>query len=111
MAVASTTGPAGNRSASWKRRLTIRDIAMVIALLAVDLGLLRAVFRDPFLALAPLLGLLAIMVGFVWRYVPRRWDRPCFAAALLLYLLFLGFFVAVSNPIWIAAWMGVGLIQ
>jgi hypothetical protein len=71
----------------------------LIALLAVDLALLRASIRGVFFALIPLLGLLAIMVGFVWRYVPRRWDRPCYVAALILYLVFFGIYVAALNPV------------
>ncbi len=84
----------------WKRRLKIGDMLVLIGLLSVDLALLRTSVRGWLsFPLVPLIGLLVIMVGFVWRYVPRRWDRPCYFGALVLYLLFLGVFVAAMNPI------------
>lgn len=100
MSHGSNTGlvPVAVRPASWKRRLRIVDLVALIGILAVDLALLRAWSSETFVALVPLLGLLAILVGFVWRYVPRRWDRPCYVAALLLYVVFLGMFVAARNP-------------
>jgi hypothetical protein len=90
--------PIGNRPGSWKRRLRIGDILVLIGLMSVDLALIRASVAGTLFALFPLLGLLAIMVGFVWRYVPRGWDRLGYVTALVLYLLFLGAFVAASNP-------------
>jgi hypothetical protein len=98
-------GAVEKRQPPWKRRLTIGDLAVAIALLAGDLGLLRTTFGNPILSSILLLALLALMVGFVWRYVPRGWDRLGFVVALVLYLLFLAFFVVVSQPILIQAWM------
>ena len=72
---------------------------VLIGILAVDLALLRSALSGTFFALIPLLGLLAIMVGFVWRYIPRGWDRPCYVAALVLYLLFVAAFVTARNPV------------
>ena len=89
--------PIEDRPGSWKRRLKIGDLVVLIGILAVDLALLRSALSGTFFALIPLLGLLAIMVGFVWRYVPRGWDRPFYFAAMILYLLFVGAFVVASN--------------
>jgi hypothetical protein len=84
----------GKRPAPWKRRLRIVDLTVGIALIAADFALLRASDRGSSLAVASLVGLLALMVGFVWRYVPVRWERPCYYAALVLYVGFLGLYVA-----------------
>jgi hypothetical protein len=101
MANGSSTGtaPIEGRAGSWKRRLKIGDLLVVIGVLSVDLAWLRASVRDQFVALFSLLGLLVIMVGFVWRYVPRRWDRACYAAALILYLFFLGIYIMSMSPL------------
>ena len=89
------------RTARWKRRLKIRDSLTLIAALAVDLSLLRAANRFWLLPLVPLVGLLALLVigFFVWRYVPRSWDRPCYVGALMLYLVFLAALVVSYNPV------------
>ncbi|HEY2155639.1 MAG TPA: hypothetical protein VGH33_08415 [Isosphaeraceae bacterium] len=100
MADESTPGlaPVRDRPASWKRRLRIVDLAILIALLSVDLALFRGSIRRATFVM-PLLGLLAIMVGFVWRFVPRGWDRLGYVAALVLYLFFLGLCFAGLNPL------------
>ena len=112
MANGSSPGlvPVEKPAASWKRRLKIGDLLVVIGVLAFDLAWLRASVRDQFVALFPLLGLLAIMVGFVWRYVPRRWDRPCYVAALVFYLLFLGIYIVSMSPLLGGRlWMDMGI--
>jgi hypothetical protein len=95
----SVVGDVRSRSAPWKRRLTLRDSLILIAAVAVDLALLRASNQVWLLPLIPLVGLLVIMVYFVWRHVPRAWDRACYVAALILYLLFLAVLVVSYNPV------------
>jgi hypothetical protein len=97
MPLDTTTAPP--RPAHWKRRLTMSDVLWLVAVFAVDLALLRASLRFWLPPLVPMLGMLVILVFFVWRYVPRSWDRPCYVAALLLYCIFLGVMVVSYNPI------------
>lgn len=74
---------------TWKRRLTIGDGLILIAVLAVDL----TGFRNPLLtSIWPglaFVGLFVLGIVFVWLYVPKRWEKVGFRITLSLYFALL----------------------
>jgi hypothetical protein len=75
------------KSSRTKRRMTIGEVLILIAVLAVDF----AAFRTPFSVLgglpllAAFIGLFVILVVAVWLYVPRKYERRCFIMIYVLY--------------------------
>jgi hypothetical protein len=84
------------KSSRTKRRMTIGEVLILIAVLAVDF----AAFRTPFSVLgglpllAAFIGLFVILVVAVWLYVPRKYERRCYRLIYLVYfsIIFLGIF-------------------
>jgi hypothetical protein len=82
------------KSSRKKRRMTIGEVLILIAVLAVDF----AAFRTPLHVLggvpvtAAFIGLFVILVVSVWLYVPRKYERRCFVAIYVIYfsIIFLG---------------------
>ncbi len=70
------------RSEPRKHKLTIRAVLIAIAALAADFALFRgAETREQVQSAA--VGLIAILIVLIWRYVPSPWDR---LAYLVLFL-------------------------
>jgi hypothetical protein len=71
------------RSVTRKRPLTIRACLIFVVTLAADFALFRnAEARDQVQAAA--VWLYAILIVFIWRYVPSPWDRLSYLALFLL---------------------------
>jgi hypothetical protein len=75
------------KSSRKKRRMTIGEVLVLIAVLAVDF----AFFRTPLSVLGGLpilsafIGLFVILVVVVWLYVPRKHERFCYRLIYLVY--------------------------
>jgi hypothetical protein len=75
------------KSSRKKRRMTIGEVLILIAVLAVDF----AAFRTPLHVLggvpiaAAFIGLFVILVVSVWFYVPRKHEKLCFRLIYLVY--------------------------